>query len=283
MVPHETALQYLVLIAMGFGIGTYGTLIGAGGGFLLMPLLLFIYPREHQQTLSAISLAVVFINSISGAGAYARLKRIDYKSGLMFAAATIPGAIFGVITNASVPRRGFEAIFSIFLISLAIFLFLRPKSDAKPAGKAPIHSSGGSMARVFQTMDGIIFEYSYYPWLGLLIFFFLGFVASFLGIGGGSLVVPVLAYVLNFPVLIATATSQFILSITTFTATMVHIWHGSFHHGAHRAAALGIGVLIGAQLGAYLSNKIKGAWILRSLALALALAGIRMLLSALGI
>jgi uncharacterized membrane protein YfcA len=280
MAPHETALQYFGLISLGFGIGAYGTLIGAGGGFLLMPLLLFIYPKEHQSTLTAISLAVVFFNSLSGASAYARLKRIDYKSGLMFAAATIPGAIFGVITNASIPRKGFEAIFSIFLISLALFLFIRPKSDTKSTREEP-RSSPHGMARVLKSLDGMTFEYHFYPWLGLIVFFFLGFIATFLGIGGGSLIVPTLSYVLNFPVFIATATSQFIVAITTFTATLVHIWQGSFHHGAHRTAALGIGVLIGAQLGAYLSNKIKGAWIIRGLALAVAIVGIKMLIAVL--
>jgi uncharacterized membrane protein YfcA len=280
MVLHETTLQYFGLIAMGFGIGAYGTLIGAGGGFLLMPLLLMIYPYEHHQTLTAISLAVVFFNSISGAAAYARLHRIDYKSGLMFAAATIPGAIFGVITSASIPRRTFEGIFGVFLTCLALFLFFRPKGDRTPAREKKPASSKG-MTRVFKSMDGITFEYQFYPLLGLFVFFLLGFIASFLGIGGGSLIVPTLSYLLNFPVFIATATSQFIISIITFTATLVHIVHGSFHHGAQRTAALGIGVLIGAQLGAYLSNKIKGAWIIRGLALAVALAGIRMLLAVL--
>ncbi|MEJ2092330.1 MAG: sulfite exporter TauE/SafE family protein [Syntrophobacterales bacterium] len=253
MVLHETALQYLGLVFLGFGIGAYGTLIGAGGGFLLMPVLLFIYPKEHQQTLTAISLAVVFFNSISGAAAYARLKRIDYKSGMMLAAATIPGAIFGVITNASIPRRVFEAIFSVFLISLALFLLLRPKSDAQPAVEKPPSPPRG-LTRIFQSMDGVTFEYHYYLWLGVPVFFFLGFIASFLGI-------------------------QFIVVITTFAATLVHIFHGSFHHGAHRIAALGIGVLIGAQFGAYLSNKISGAWIIRALAVAVALVGIKMLIA----
>ena len=280
MAPHETACQYFGLISLGFGIGAYGTLIGAGGGFLLMPLLLLIYPKEHQHTLTAISLAVVFFNTLSGASAYARLKRIDFRSGLMFAAAAIPGAIFGVTINAVIPRQGFESIFSIFLIGLALFLFIRPKSDSEFPRRNHLSSPGG-IARAFQSQDGRSFEYHYHPVLGLTVFFFLGFVASFLGIGGGSLIVPTLSYLLHFPVLIATGTSQFIVAITTLSATLVHIWQGSFHHGAHRAAALGIGVLIGAQFGAYLSNKIKGAWIIRGLALAVALAGIRMLIAAL--
>ena len=94
------------------------------------------------------------------------------------------------------------------------------------------------------------------------------------------MIVLVLAFLLNFPVPIATATSQFVVTIITFSATLAHIWHGSFHHGAHRIAALGIGVLIGAQFGAYLSNKIKVAWIIRALALALAVVGIKMLVAA---
>jgi uncharacterized membrane protein YfcA len=281
MIPHHyTTFAYLGLISLGFVVGGYGTLIGAGGGFLLMPLLLLVYPKDPHHVLTAISLAVVFLNSISGAGAYARQKRIDYKSGLIFAAATIPGAIFGVICNAGVPRTTFEGIFSVFLIGMALFLILRPKSDTQPTGEEPLPATGGS-TRVFKRMAGITFEYHYNRPLGLIVFFFLGFVASFLGIGGGSLTVPTLAYLLNFPVFIATATSQFIVSILTFAATMVHIWHGSFHEGAHRTAALGIGVLIGAQFGAYLSKKIKGPWIIRGLALAVAIVGIRMLIAVL--
>jgi uncharacterized membrane protein YfcA len=278
MIMHPTAPQYVGLIALGFVVSGYGTLVGAGGGFILMPLLLLLYPHENAHELTAISLGVVLINTLSGTAAYARMKRIDYKSGLVFAAATLPGAVFGVLTTAATPRKLFEGIFSIFLIGLALFMLLRPKSDT-PAKRSerPFHSTGRSHTAV--TVDGMVFEYEYNRILGMGLFFLLGFVASFLGIGGGSLMVPILAYILRFPVPIATATSQLIVAILAFTGTLVHIWIGSFHHGAHRIAALGIGMLLGAQLGAYLSSKIKGIWLIRSLALALALVGIRMLLA----
>ena len=54
--------QYLELIAIGFSAGAYGTLIGAGGGFVLMPILLLLYPKENPEILASISLAVVFFN-----------------------------------------------------------------------------------------------------------------------------------------------------------------------------------------------------------------------------
>jgi uncharacterized protein len=278
MPMHPTALMYIGLMALGFVVSSYGTLVGAGGGFVLMPLLLLLYPHENAHELTAISLAVVLINTLSGTAAYARMKRIDYKSGLVFASATLPGAVFGVLTTVATPRKLFEGVFSIFLIGLAVFMLLRPKSDtAAKRSERSSHSPG--MRHTAVAVDGMVFEYDYNRILGMGLFFLLGFVASFLGIGGGSLMVPILAYILGFPVLIAAATSQMIVAILAFTGTLVHIWIGSFHHGAHRIAALGIGMLMGAQMGAYLASKIKGKWLIRSLALALALVGIRMLLA----
>jgi uncharacterized membrane protein YfcA len=280
MIIHAAALQYVGLVFLGFIVSTYGTLIGAGGGFVLMPLLLLLYPHEDPHHLTAISLAVVLANTLSGTSAYARMKRIDYKSGLIFAAATLPGAVFGVLSTAAISRSLFEGAFALFLMGLALFMILRPKSDAtvKRGEESSRVASGKKPTRV--NINGLTFEYSYNRLLGILLFFVLGFVASFFGIGGGSLIVPTLAYVLSFPVVIATATSQLIVAILTFTGTMSHLWIGSFHYGIHRIVALGIGMLMGAQLGANLSNRIKGAWIIRSLAIALVAVGVRMLFAA---
>jgi len=51
---------YPWLIALGLALGALGTLIGAGGGFVLLPVLLVLYPRASPETITSISLAVVF-------------------------------------------------------------------------------------------------------------------------------------------------------------------------------------------------------------------------------
>ena len=93
---------------LGIVIGAYGTIIGAGGGFVLMPILLLLYPEQSPELLTAISLAVVFFNASSGSAAYARMKRIDYKSGIIFSIATIPGAILGSISTSYINRNVFH-------------------------------------------------------------------------------------------------------------------------------------------------------------------------------
>src|SRR5512135_1913736 len=119
--------EYFGLIALGIGVGLFGTMIGAGGGFVLMPVLLLLYPQMPPEHLTAISLAVVFFNALSGSESYAVMRRIDYKSGLMFAAATIPGAVIGALNTGWVPRHVFNGIFGGVLLAGAVFLVIHPE------------------------------------------------------------------------------------------------------------------------------------------------------------
>jgi uncharacterized protein len=269
-------LDRIWLIPVGFIIGAYGTLIGAGGGFVLVPMLILLYPEESPEIITSISLAVVFFNALSGSLAYMRLKRVDYRSGILFAAATIPGAILGALTTSFIPRRLFDIFLGVLLIAASLFLmFYSHKRNGQGNG-----ISRGSLIRNLIEADGTTHTFSYSPTLGIGLSLVVGYVSSLLGIGGGIIHVPALVHLLNFPVHVATATSHFILAIMALTGTGVHIATGAFHHGIRRTIALSIGVLIGAQLGALLSNRVKGVWIIRGLAIALGLVGIRILILA---
>jgi len=267
--------HYLGLIALGIAIGAYGTLIGAGGGFVLMPVLLLLYPNQSADLLTSISLAVVFFNALSGSEAYALMKRIDYRSGLLFAGATIPGAVLGALNTSYIPRRLFDLIFGILLIAAAIFLTIRPRQSVTSCKASRF--SQYCVVRHLVDSHGTEYQYSFNYLIGMAISIVVGYVSSFLGIGGGIIHVPALSYFLGFPVHIATATSHFVLAIMALTGTLVHIAIGTFSHGVHRTIALAIGVLVGAQIGALLSEKIQGRWIIRGLAIALGVVGLRIL------
>lgn len=268
----------LWLIALGFALSAVGTLIGAGGGFVLVPVLLLLYPDARPGTIASISLAVVFFNALSGSWAYARMRRIDYKSGLLFAAATVPGAIIGALSTDYIPRRLFNAVFGALMMVAAIYLFFRRREEKKPTES----TSKRHMARNVVETNGKAHAFSYDLKIGMWLSLCVGYVSSLLGIGGGIVHVPALVRLLNFPVHIATATSHFILVIMALTGTIVHIATGSFSHGGIRPTVfLAIGALLGAQVGAWLSARVHGVWIIRGLAVALAFVGIRILMMAL--
>lgn len=268
--------NYIVLIIVGFLVGTLGTLIGAGGGFILVPVLLLTHHELTPELITAISIAVVGSNAVSGTFAYARMQRIDYKAGLIFAAATIPGSILGVYSTQYIPRAAFNILFGLLLLLFAAFLFVKKKNKVS---KDQVPTSGHHKTHIITDRDNISYQYSFNQTIGIGISIVVGYLSPLLGIGGGIIHVPALVRWLNFPVLIATATSHFILAVMSVVSIIVHIINGSYNdpHVLRMVIFLSVGVIGGAQLGAWLSHKIHGNTIIRALAICLALVGLRIL------
>jgi hypothetical protein len=254
-------------------VGAYGTLIGAGGGFVLVPVLLLAYPRESPVTITTVSLAVVCANAASGSLAYARMQRIDYPTGRLFALATIPGAVIGVFATGLFTRGPFDALFGALLLALALWLVVRPQAAA-----GPVREGSSLTKRTLTDAEGTTYTYAYNRWLGFGLSGVVGFLSSLLGIGGGIIHVPAMVQLLSIPPHVATATSHFVLVMTSGVGSIVHAGRGDFHAVIGETIALAIGVVPGAQLGALLSNHLRGPLILRLLALALAVVGLRLLL-----
>jgi hypothetical protein len=263
----------VALVLLGVGVGAVGTLVGAGGGFLLTPILLLVYPHDSPQTITAISLFAVWANSTSGSIAYARQRRIDYRSGLMFGAATLPGAVGGAIAVSHVPRRAFDALMAIALASVAVWLTaLHHEGRRSPRGTV----------RALVDASGAEWRYRVPLVRGVLISVLVGFASSFLGIGGGVFHVPILVAGLGFPTHIATATSHFVLAQMSAAGVVTHFFQGSYRvgNGLRRSIALGIGVALGAQLGARVSTRVPAVVIERLLSVGLLLVAVRLLISA---
>ena len=266
----------LLLIPLGFLVGTYGTLVGAGGGSILIPVLLLFYPRTSPTHLTSLSLLVVFFNAASGSAAYARLRRIDYVTGLIFAAAALPGAIAGAIVVTAVPRQAFDILLALLLLALAAYTWWAAE---RAAGILPVIRGRWVITRTLAGEEEAgEFRYSFNLRDGIVYSVVVGFVSSLFGIGGGVLHMPIMISLLHIPVHIAIATSQFVLAIISASGSAVHIGRGNLDStNLVRALLLAIGVIPGAQVGARLAQRFKGPGILRMLTVALAILGVRLL------
>ena len=272
-----TLWLYPLLTFVGGLTGTYGTLIGAGGGILLVPTLLLLYPHESPNTIASTSLAVVFVNAVSGSLAYGHMQRIDYRAGFLFGAATVPGAILGAFVTSLLSRWMFDLVFSLIVLSLATFILLRPTPRHRN-----LRVGRRDITHPIIDYKGMNYSYSFSNRRGVLLSFGIGWIASMLGIGGGPFHVPVLVYLLHFPLHIATATSQFMLMIMSVIGSASHLVAGSFDQDLIRLLFLGLGVAAGAQIGARLSQRLTGMSISRVLAGGLILVGIRLAIHAFG-
>ena len=238
--------------AFGLFVGAYGTLVGAGGGFLVVPVLMWVAGADPAVA-AGTSLVVVLFNACSGTVTYARRGQVDWRTALLFAAATLPGAWLGPRLLAGIPKHAFQIAFGALLLALAAFLLLRP--TAPPEGGGPPTRRG--------LMGGALFS------LGI------GFLSSLLGIGGGFLHVPFLIYALRFPPSLAISTSQATLVFTAAAGVAGHARLG--HVRWELALPIGLGALAGAQAGVWLARRAKVPTVIRALAVAVALVGLRCL------
>jgi len=257
----------------GIALGFIGTLVGAGGGFLLVPALALLEPRWSTEIVTAFSLAVVAANATTGATSYWLQGRVDVRSFLMFAAAAVPGSIGGVFATTLIPRRVFDPLFGVVLLGIAVWLFVR----RAPGADTP--AATGRTSRRLVDRAGNEYAWSYEPLTGIAGSAFVGFLSSLLGIGGGIVHVPLLVTLLNFPEHIATATSHAVLAVTSAIGTAVHLAHGDYRDDWRLVVTCSVGAVIGAPFGARASLYASGSTILRVLALALAIVAIRLLVA----
>jgi uncharacterized membrane protein YfcA len=270
----------ILLVGLGIVVGAAGTLIGAGGGFLLAPLLVFADPADPPAVLTAISLVVVCLNAASGTVAYARMGRVDWRSVWPFVLASLPGAVLGALATRHMDRRVYDPLLGagLLLLALVIALGLAAPARRPPRGEDDPHPAPFLQRRTLVEVDGTRHAWSFPLLPGLAISAGVGFLSSLLGIGGGVLHVPAMAQLLDFPVHVATATSHAILAFMTLAGVLTHLADGSLVRALPRALPLGAGALVGAQAGARLSNRVSGPAILWGLATALAAVGVRLLL-----
>ena len=234
------------LVALGFFVGAYGTLVGVGGGFFLVPVLLFMH--NPSRIAAGTSLAVVFANAASGTVSYLRQRRVDIRTGVVFAIAGIPGAFLGAYVDQRIPHRAFTLLFAALLAIVAARLFFGPSVARRNAQGPPEAMKSYSVVAASAIAVGV------------------GFIASMFGIGGGIIQVPSMVYLFGFPAHVATATSQFTIAFTALFGTISHMYYGDVL--AVPAALLAVGAIAGAQLGAHLSTRIRADRLLRWLSLA---------------
>ena len=222
--------EQLWLIPLGFVAGILGSIIGFGGGTIIVPVLTFV---GFPPTLAVgNSLFAAFSNSVASTTMYAKQKRIEYSLGLKLGLMSIPGTILGAIISSDLSPTIFKILLALVLLSSASYILLKRKIEEKPIDVSRmllIFSAGAS--------------------------FFSGVIASLFGVGGGIIFVPLMVVVLGLSMKRAAPTSQFILMFTCFSGLIVHSILG--HPDYYQALLLSIGAFAGGILGARLSLEIK--------------------------
>ena len=255
-------VELIEFLILGVGVGTFGALLGLGGGIILVPLFMMFMIAPHGSTFTTVqqivgtSLFVVLCNSLSGTYAYIRQRRIFLRAAVPFALATVPGAFLGGYISEWFSGPAFSLLFGISLMCLAAVMIIR--SNAK---------KGLKTVEEFDPNGNLNIK------LGVICSFFVGFLSSILGIGGGIIHVPMMTFILGFPAQIAVATSTFALMVSALVGVGSHAILGHIVWGP--AVMIGVGAVVGAQIGAKISSKSKPKLLVTLLSIVMTLLGMQ--------
>ena len=240
-------LFYLFFIVVGFFTAMFGTIIGAGGGLVFVPLFMYWFPEWSPSMIVGTSLFSVMCNAISGSLAYLRQKKVYVSAALIFSISTFPGAILGARMSGWFTGNGFMFAFGCFMLCASFLI------GFKNFGKK------GERKEESLTKDQV----TYNKPIGI--------------IGGGLIHVPALIYIMGFPTHLATATSHAILAVSTAVGVITHLIEN--HIVFNIAIPASIGAIFGAQAGAQIAKRLRAKAILALMSIGVFALAIKLIIS----
>jgi uncharacterized membrane protein YfcA len=187
----------LELFGAAFIASVFGSMVGLGGGFVLVPilrLLLGFSPADVAGT----SLVLIVANSASGAFTYLLHQRVHLRIGLLIALGGLPSGIIGAMLSLRIPARIFDVLLALLLIAVAIDLIWN--AERRLAGRPE--------PQRLQRIKGMSYRGA------LALGFVVGIFLSLFGLGGGIAIIPALLYFSELPEHVISATSQFAILMT---------------------------------------------------------------------
>jgi len=249
-----------LLVVLGFFAGLLGAMTGIGGGVLLTPILTLHFGIPIREAIGT-SLVAVITTSAASSSVHLQRHTTDIRLGMTLELATSLGAAVMAYLVGYFNRNVLEGLFAGFLLYSGITILVR-RGKVK-AEDEPILTNGN--------MEIPAYEPKRYP-LGLGASLLAGSLSGLLGIGGGPIKVPVMLIFMEVPLMVATATSNFMIGVTAAASAIVYYRRGDILVQA--AAPLAVGVFVGSILGARLAPRIHSKYVMYLLvAIMLYLAG----------
>src|SRR6478672_11472347 len=260
--PGMTPLSFVLwaLLASVFA-GLLGSLLGIGGGIIIIPVLTLALHINIRYAIGA-SIVSVIATSSGAAATYVRERLANLRVAMVLELATTTGALSGALLAGRISTRWLYLIFGTVMAYSSLMMFRkmgggdssRSERAAPWADRLRLHSSyfdealGKEIAyRVVSTR------------IGLALMYVAGIVSGLLGIGSGVLKVPAMDLAMGLPVKVSVATSNFMIGVTAAASAGIYFSRGDIDPFV--AAPVAFGVLVGAATGSRWLGRLQSSTI----------------------
>ena len=250
-----TPLVFVLIVgAISLGAGFLGSLLGLGGGVIVVPALTLLLHVDIRLAIGA-SIVSVIATSSGAAAAYVRDRMANIRVAMFLEIGTTLGAITGAYLAGIIHPRFLYILFGVILGYSAIAMLRGRRRGDEPIVPGP-------WARVLRLKssyfdDALGEEVIYQPVrarIGMVLMYIAGAVSGLLGIGSGALKVPAMDLAMELPIKVSTATSNFMIGVTAAASAGVYFSRGQID--PFIAAPVAIGVLAGAYAGSHTLGRI---------------------------
>ena len=253
-----TPLEFVALLfVISVVAGVLGSLLGLGGGIIVVPALTLLFGIDIRYAIGA-SIVSVIATSSGAAAAYVRERMTNMRVAMVLEIATTAGALSGAFLAGHLGGRWLYIIFGVAMGYSSLMMFRKRHADVEE-----------TITKVAPWADYLRLHSSYYDEaldkeisyrvrstrIGLGIMYLAGVISGLLGIGSGALKVPALDLAMCLPIKVSTATSNFMIGVTAAASAGVYFMRGDIDPFV--AAPVATGVLVGAMAGSRLLGRLQ--------------------------
>ena len=245
----------LVAFLVSVAAGGFGSMVGIGGGLVIVPLLSLVLGYDVKVAIAA-SLIGVIATSLSASPRYIRSGIADRRLGMLLLVAAALGGLAGGVTAGYLDGRTLSLLFALLLTGVALRMLwqLRHPITRHPLDEEDA-ASGFASSYVEPTSGDTVAYRAHRVLPGTLVSFLAGNVSGLLGVGGGVINVPTMNVLMQVPIRVATTTSTYMLAATATASAVVYLASGQLD--PLLAAPVALGVIVGARGGARLSMQLS--------------------------
>ncbi|KPL04108.1 MAG: hypothetical protein AMJ73_04700 [candidate division Zixibacteria bacterium SM1_73] len=245
------------MVIGGLIAGLFGSVLGLGGGILIIPMLTLVFGVPIKEAVGT-SLICVIATSCGAASLYVKKHMADIRLGMTLELATTIGAIVGGLVAGFIESEVLAILFSLLLLYIA-FSMSRRRAEMN-------FESDSSIPEEYPIMN--------LP-LGMGASFFAGNISGLLGVGGGVIKVPTMYLLMGIPLKIAAATSNFMIGVTAAAGAFVYYARGEVD--LFVTGSTMIGVFFGALIGSRILHLIKTEYLKKAFIIVLLYLSVEML------
>lgn len=245
----------LIAFVVSIAAGGFGSMVGIGGGLVIVPLLSMALGYDVKVAIAA-SLIGVIATSLSASPRYIRSGIADRRLGMLLLVAAAMGGLAGGMTAGALDGRTLSLLFALLLTGVALRMLwqIRHPVTRPPLGEED--QASGFASSYLEPTSGAEVAYRAHRVLpGTVVSFVAGNVSGLLGVGGGVINVPTMNVLMGVPIRVATTTSTYMLAATATASAVVYLASGQLD--PLLAAPVALGVIAGARVGARLSMRLS--------------------------